>query len=307
MKVFTVATDAEGYFPLLQQTCSDFGYDLHVLGWRQAWTGLLLKPELYTRALETLPAGEIVLCVDAFDVFVMAPVEEVRRKFVESGHAVLCSADREYTSIEWIQRIADKMMTDDLSFSPDKFPTPTARYKRLNSGLIVGYAGALRDVLAGARRLIAPGIRNDQTPLTKYYLQHPDKIALDTRCAIFQSLAPTRGLLACGSISGDDRGADVHWEQRADGTRRLRNPETGEYPCIFHGYGNLDMTPLIGEAGYTPPRYKMDRKLRHFRNHVFYYVKRSLPFAAHCLRHDLGRGIEKVINRFRRNPSDTGD
>jgi hypothetical protein len=217
----------------------------------------------------------------------MAPVEEVRRKFVASGHAVLCSADREYTRIEWIQRIADKMMTDDFSFSPDKFPTAATCYRRLNSGLIIGYAGALRDVLIGARKLIAPGIRNDQTPLTKYYLQHPDEVALDTRCAIFQSLVRTRESLMGGSISGNDWGPDVHWEQRADGTRRLRNLMTGEYPCIVHGYRNLDMTPLVAEAGYMPPPYTMGRKLRHFRNHVIYYVKRSLPFAARSFLHFL--------------------
>jgi hypothetical protein len=301
MKVFTVATAGTGYFPVLQQTCSDFGYDLQVLGWERGWTGLLLKPELYVKALSDLPSEEIVLCVDAFDVFMIAPAAEVRQKFVKCGQPVLCSADREYTGIEWIQRIADKMMTDDLSFDEDKFPASNARYKRLNSGLIIGYAGVLRDVLIGAQKLISPGVKNDQTPLTKYYLRHPDKIVLDTQCAVFQSLAPTRGSLLWGSISGNDEGPDVRWEQQADGSRRLRNIITGEYPCVVHGFGDLDMTPLVGEAGYTPPQYELRRRLHLFRK-VIYYVKRSLPFAVRYLAQSLNPTSKKSSIGHKKSP-----
>lgn len=94
MQLLTVATHAEGYYPLLLSSARQYGYTCTTLGWQQPWRGLAWKLDLYLAALNTLPDDEPVLCVDGYDVIVTAPADELLAQFKALGQPLVFSGQR---------------------------------------------------------------------------------------------------------------------------------------------------------------------------------------------------------------------
>lgn len=71
MKLVTVATHSERYFPYLELSAKRNGHDLVVLGWGEKWQGFAWKFMLMLEYLKTLKPDEIVCFVDAYDVVIL--------------------------------------------------------------------------------------------------------------------------------------------------------------------------------------------------------------------------------------------
>jgi hypothetical protein len=55
MKLVTVATHNDKYFPALQESCDRLGYNLVILGWGEKWQGFAWRFKLVRDYLETQP------------------------------------------------------------------------------------------------------------------------------------------------------------------------------------------------------------------------------------------------------------
>tara|TARA_Y100000310_G_scaffold344080_1_gene455006 strand:- start:2478 stop:3323 length:846 start_codon:yes stop_codon:yes gene_type:complete len=143
MQVVTYETNSKEYNEgLLKYTCKANKVPLKVLGVGDEWFGVRQKSFGYIDFLKELPSDEIVVCCDNRDVIIPSTADEIINKF--------------------------KKMDGDCYFSPEigsfpiwememHFPYPVSNNYRpevrvLNSGVSVGYAGALKEVFEYSTR-----------------------------------------------------------------------------------------------------------------------------------------------------------
>jgi len=272
MKIITVATHAEGYFALLRQTCLTLGYDLRILGWRHPWRGLVWRLGLYREYLETCPAEEIVVCLDGYDTLALAPPEELESKFSLLGEPFLCSGQRLFSQVPFIQVIADRIMANDPHFMASSLPDLGTPYRRPCCGAMVGRARRLREIFSTLEASDLSNLDNDQILMTRLYLDNPGQVPIDARCSIFQNLWKSRGRIDA-RVSALDTACEVELTAASNGARRLRNSFTGEQPCLLHAPRNLNMNPLLRELGYEPTTVSLGRRLHYFRYSTMRYVQ----------------------------------
>ena len=278
MKILTVATHEEGYYTALKRTAGENGFSLATLGWNQAWKGLAWKIDLYLEALRKCNAQEPVLCVDGYDVVVVAKAEEVRLKFDEIGQPVLFSGQRYFPNQKWVQKISDQLLSNSRSHNIGDIKKGFD-YSRPCMGLLIGYPENLIALFEDLQKIEhSQQIGNDQILLNMYYLKHPDQIHLDTECRIFQNLWRTRGGLY-GAISSKDKHCEVEVYQPVDQKfNRVRNKQFRTLPCFLHGPLNLDMYLLLKEIDIDVPKMSLKKGLHYWNYSIMYYIKRALTF-----------------------------
>ncbi len=277
MKILTIATHSEGYFPLLEKTARLWGYDLHVLGWNREWQGLAWKLTLYHEALSCFPADEPVICVDGYDVVVTGPAEEAKSRFLASGQRLWFSGQRYWPNQPWMQRITDRLMTN--SHRTALVRTHDVQgYHRPCTGLFVGYAGDLHRLFGELTELeAAEPVGNDQILLNIYHLRYPGAIGVDEQCTVFQNLWRTRNGLY-SQISPTDPSSEVEIVTDADtGRRRVRNKRFQSTPCFIHGPFNLNMDPLLEELDLTPEK-TGNRNANYWNYSMMFYITRGIRF-----------------------------
>lgn len=277
MKILTIATTSEGYFDLLAQSASRWGYDLHVLGWHDVWKGFAWKLELYMNALSRIPIDEPVICVDGYDVVANGPSYELQKKFKETKHRIVFSGQRYFPNQRWMRKMADQVMSIGASNSMDKSGDLDSAYNRPCMGLVVGYAGELaylfQQLIEIERR---ESINDDQTLLNMYYSDHPEAFHLDKQCSMFQNLWRTRAGLY-GQISARDEHSEVEVIDDLDiGSKRTRNKQYGTAACFLHAPFNLDMDLLLRELGLDPPPRSLEKGWHYWRYSVLHHTRRAL-------------------------------
>ena len=98
MKIITVATHSQAYFPVLQESAKRHDITLVVLGWGQKWSGFGWKLQKLKDYIEFLPRDEIVVVLDAFDTLISAKVDELEKKFRKLNTPMLCASERKHNS-----------------------------------------------------------------------------------------------------------------------------------------------------------------------------------------------------------------
>ena len=208
MKIFTVATQEEGYYSTLKQTALKNGFTLKPLGWNKPWKGLAWKIDLYLEELKKCKKREPIICVDGYDVVVIGDSKEVYSKFLETGCPVLFSGQRYFPNQKWIQRISDQLMSNNKTYNIGDI-NEHLDYSRPCMGLLIGYAENLTTLFERLQEIEREEkIGNDQILLNIFYLNHPDQIKVDTECQIFQNLWRTRGGVY-GKITTKDKKCEV--------------------------------------------------------------------------------------------------
>ncbi len=205
LHVYTVATQRTPGLDALAASCHRKGLGLHVLGLGNLWQGFGNK-YLWTAEyldLQRLPDDDVMVFVDAYDVLALADEREILAKYDAAGARVV------YT--------AEKVCYPDAALA-ERYPASPTAYHFLNSG---GAFGRVADMRAMIASIGFATTDDDQRAITRYFLEHPGAIALDTRCAFFLPLfAVTEPELELDASEG-----------------RVRLLETGERPCFLHGNG----------------------------------------------------------------------
>lgn len=91
--VLTVANKYTAGLKDLELTLQHFGYNYRIHGIGREWHGFRSKLQWYTEILAELPDTAIVVAVDAYDVLMVAPPEELLNKWKESPRPILIGAE----------------------------------------------------------------------------------------------------------------------------------------------------------------------------------------------------------------------
>ncbi|KAA0713693.1 Procollagen-lysine,2-oxoglutarate 5-dioxygenase 1 [Triplophysa tibetana] len=215
--VLTVATQETDGFKRFIRSLQHFNYSVKVLGRGEVWKGgdYMSPPgggqkvRLLKFALDEITEdNKVILFVDSYDVIFSSGPKELLKKFQQTKHKVVFSAE----TLIWPDRHLE-----------DKHPHVREGKRFLGAGGFIGYASNLKKMLSDWS-----GEDNDSDQLfyTKIFI-NPDKrrsinITLDNRCRLFQNL---HGAL------------DEVVLKFEDGRVRARNLLYDTLPVIIHGNG----------------------------------------------------------------------
>lgn len=197
LQVVTVATQPGdpsgkgGNLRLLESTCRACGLELTVLGMGRAWRGSGTKALLLKEYVEKVPSDAPILSVDAYDVLVLGDRDRILARFARLGAPLVFCAEiacwpRPDLASRYPGPGAHRGREFDARILRLRPPPPCdLPFRYLNAGACMGYAGAIREAL----RDVAPRAEDsDQEAWTLYFLEHPNRLALDYEGRLFQSL-----------------------------------------------------------------------------------------------------------------------
>ena len=183
------------------------GIDLINIGKGIEWKGTDMtgmgggmKINLMREFLATKHPDDIVLFTDGYDVFYADNLDTIVERFLQMNKRVIFSGE----SICW----PDEGVAN-------QFPEAPTRFKYLNSGTYIGYAGDLFDIMNHAD---IEDHEDDQLYMHNLFFEGIYDIGIDYECYIFQT----------------------HFEGTTKLGSQLHNPETQCCPCIYHGNGGQD-------------------------------------------------------------------
>jgi hypothetical protein len=224
MKLVTVANKELGYMPYLLQSCKRHNATIDVIGVGLEWKGFNDRNHLMKDYLSTLHDDEIVCFIDAFDVVLLRPLEELEAFFREfsskTGTSLIVGCDK-------LQQTYQRV------FSTWRFST--CQDKKINAGTYIGYVNTIKEMISKLLADDAKPSSDDQMLMTKLCKREPNKFFIDCDSVFFLTVMnPFRNFL-------DTTGVEVH-----DGQLHYY----GNSPFFAHGNGNTDMKHLLMALGY---------------------------------------------------------
>jgi hypothetical protein len=185
-----------------------------------------MKLRLVKELLRHRRDDAVVLFADAFDSVLLPCRDTILGKFRAFEAPIVFSAEKgcwpdPHLKARYPQPESRAMAPQDATLRRLR-PTPPLEtpFRYLNSGGYMGYAGAIRSVLA---ELEAPDEDDDQRLFTHYFLEHRETVGLDHESTIFQTLH---------HVDPDDLTVERGNPVRVRG--RLTPTET----CVLHGNGD---------------------------------------------------------------------
>jgi hypothetical protein len=223
MKLVTIATHSECYFPYLKKSCERYDSELIILGWGQKWTGYSLKFQLLQSFLKDLDDEEILCFIDSFDVIMLRSLKELEYTFKnfsrDTGTRVVIGYDRTYYKI--IELIGS------IYFG-------TVNGYTINSGTYIGYVKDLKNII---NSIYSDPKLDDQKLLTEYCRKNPNQIYIDITGIFFLTINNPFGNFYDYTIMKIDEDKNLWYG--------------GVRPFFIHGNGNTNMNDIIILLGYN--------------------------------------------------------
>jgi hypothetical protein len=194
---------------LLMLSAARQGICIENAGWGQPFLRATSKIDWLLKSLNDVPRDELVLCTDSFDVIYSGDERAIVTAFLSLNTDIVFAAERWYSHQESsLKRVFDAQ------------PAPFL-YRYLNSGTIMGYSGALCDMLNTLMlyRSVFPRQGNDQWFFGKYFCGHHKTSRLDYDCRLFWCTA--------GEWADVKALTDIE-------NGRIRNRRTASFPCVIH-------------------------------------------------------------------------
>ncbi len=207
-KLFTVATESKKAEQLIE-SCKRHDLNLEMLGVGEKWQGGVMadgpggghKVHYLRSRLRNVDNHDIVMFVDGYDVIINDSQEELINRFKQFGADVVFGAE--------------PLLWPDTSIE-NKFPKVHTRNRFLNSGMFIGRAKVLKEML----RTDINKADDDQLYYQNLFLSGKWNIKLDVENYLFQCVSATANSL---SVSENNQ---------------IYNAETGCYSCVLHGNGS---------------------------------------------------------------------
>lgn len=189
IKVYTVASEpTDGYHRYIR-SAEHYGINVETLGMGKPWLGGNMnhlgggyKINLLRNALESIKDDheQLIIFTDSFDVIFMSELDDIIKKFKNTGARILFSAER----FCWPE-------PELHSHYP---PVTDGQVRFLNSGMFIGYANDVYEIIDEKR---LKDTDDDQLYYTRIYLDEAErtkhKIKLDHKSKIFQNLNGATG------------------------------------------------------------------------------------------------------------------
>jgi hypothetical protein len=220
--IVTVATHSEFYFPYLIKSCTRFGYNLVVLGFKEKWLGFNWRFKLMINFLNTLKNNDIVCFIDGYDVICNRDLNELRDEFIKFKNQ-----NQDIKIIISHDKIINKFYEYLIKIKMNNYGT------LINAGSYIGYVSDLLYVLNKIQIIDSNNDSDDQILLTQYYKNHKNDIYIDTETDFFVSL------------SYKLKNNDIFFEIK-NNIAFYKNKQ----PFFIHGQGFTNLNKLIQNLGY---------------------------------------------------------
>jgi hypothetical protein len=178
LKIITVATKSDYYFPYLKESVKRNGGELVVLGYNEEWTGFNLKYSLMINYLKTLNKKEIVVFVDGYDVICCRNLQELSNEFIKLKNKYDCK----------IIVGEDKMNNIIAKNFIYNFYGGTCKDKFLNSGTYIGYVNDILNVIENIYKQTNSNTSDDQILMKNYCRLNPDEFYIDDKSELFLTI-----------------------------------------------------------------------------------------------------------------------
>ena len=242
MKLVTVATHSERYYPYLQLSCKRYGHELITLGWGEKWQGFAWRFKLMKDYLQSLNPEEIVCFIDAFDVVILQTPEEIEEKFIKLINGdltkVLISKEKyshngiENTIIYYFQNIVfTKCKTD-----------------YINAGTYIGSASTLLNLYTNiCNEFKCKSDTDDQRLIQDYCNNHNEQFIIDSDSSLFLVINSM-----ISKMKKDEN--DISFNNNKLIYKK------NIYPSIFHCNGFTNFDYIIEKLGYDPEIFKAEHE-----------------------------------------------
>ncbi len=229
MKIVTVATHSERYFPVLQQSCKRHNIDLVILGWEQKWQGFNWRLHLLLDFLQTIPQDELVVFIDAYDVMILQDakiIEDRYNKLIKkTGAKIIVGFEKAKST--FIELLALMVFGK-------------CNKHRMNAGTYAGKAQDIYNMLKKACNEFSCSYNtkdnNDQVLFSKYCRVYPSELYIDEDNEIF--------LVINGALDH----IDYKDEMKVINNKVIYKNKYD--PCIIHAVGATNINNLIKQLGY---------------------------------------------------------
>jgi|GEM_PF-1186096 hypothetical protein len=258
-KVITYATGKQSYYDLFIDSCSRYSIEPVILGQNEKWAGYGRRLIAIRDYIKNLPAKELVIIVDAFDVIFLCGIDEIEYKFNKLSSSFLCGAIS-------LGKPAGRIYNYEFNRTGKKVPITPTNYNFLNSGTWIShasYAQYLIDELIQEYHMTEKSL--DQQLLTDIYVQNLFNVDIDWRCEIFYNLH-FKNFVTRKANFKDLKFYDT----------RVMNTASGTRPCIIHASGNTDMKELALKLGYESNVINTERTTSNFTKKAFFHVRQIL-------------------------------
>lgn len=253
MKLVTVATHSEGYFPWLLKSCERHGARLDVLGWGEKWQGYAWRLTLMLKYLQKQHPQEVVCFIDGFDVILLKPLEELEARFLKlkKQHDFKIAVSKEFPLLKVLQ------WGSQLVFGKCKSVL-------INAGCYIGFAKDLLNVIHSIYEIDPHFNADDQQMLVTYCRKTPYNLYIDHERHMFLTLIYPLN----------------------DVNNRISSFMEND-PCIYHGAGNTNMNNLIHALGYDmSDKEAINVNAYHWKTQkkkIVYYCGLLIPLIVGCL------------------------
>lgn len=230
VNIIVVATDPNRTDQLMASLTKKKGYRIHLRGLGEQWTGYDFKLRHTLALAKTLKPTDVLMHLDAYDTFVLSDATEVLYKFQAMNANIVVSTETNLApnhEFHPIQPVMNKM-----------YPTAPNRFRWINSGTYIGYAGAIVNLLSSMPSNFHCDLPNgqkinysdDQRCFHTLFLKENDRhnMKLDYQQDIFHCM----------------------WgvDQFSINPKHRVYSETGSMPCVIHGNGQA---PVFQEVVNT--------------------------------------------------------
>jgi hypothetical protein len=242
MRLVTVATHSERYFPYLKQSAEKHGHDLVVLGWGEKWQGFTWKFQLMREYLKTVPDDEVVCFVDGYDVIVLEGPQEIEQKFRQ-----LVGQDTNRIVISK-ETIPEDFVGNAYVYAMQAAIFQKCKDQFLNTGTYIGTAKTLRKIYSElCSEFDCKADKDDQILLQNFCQVKKDYFFPDSNSHIFLVLNDTLRQLKVGTNGLSVEKGSVRYN--------------GVKPSILHAPGNTDMDDVVEKLGYDPSIFSAKNEL----------------------------------------------
>jgi hypothetical protein len=241
MKIVTVATKSERYYPYLKESAERHNHEFVTLGWEQKWRGFGWRFKLMKEYLQSLPSNELICFIDGYDVILLQDPKTIEDKYnrLTGGDKtkIVCAIDRSYgTDLE-------KMLVNAWS----SFYFYKMDSEMVNAGTYIGHSSTLLEIYDSmCKEFTCDDNSDDQIILQQYILKHKNQFIIDINNEIFLTVtAPlTKITLGKDNISFENN--------------RIKYKD--KYPSILHAPGNSDMDDIIEVLGYDMSTFRASKE-----------------------------------------------
>ena len=226
LTILTVATKNGGYFEILKRSCAKYGLNLIIVGFGEVTFSWVKRLEWIHDTMVKLPKNEIVMVVDAFDVFFLAGADEIVRKFTSLQTPLLVGGDNQCNSK--VQQTFAKIF-----FNRTGLPYSDHEYSLVCAGTFVTTPSYFCENIYEKLHYYTKLYDDDQIAFTSLALIHPELLTIDVHCVLFQTMFPC--------LSGD---LCDNYSLRIT-KDRVHNIKYDTYPILIHGGGNNDLCSIV--------------------------------------------------------------